>query len=230
MQGSSLKRLTLEGLVIVASVLLAFGIDAAWDTARDRSQFEALMELLRVDMDRNLASLEASQTFLEGSVPRLQTLLEVMGGSAPRPTDDSLFVLVEATLGATAFTPITAAYDAASGSSGWAQLPAETQVAIARFVSQSESSAGTAFVLDQFPRLIEVFGRHGGLQAFASDGVLRGMGITRPAGPADFDALLADQDLENELIMYLVGQRAQQATNARWIDQVKRIQAALETF
>jgi hypothetical protein len=230
LQGSSLKRLALEGLVIVGSVLLAFGIDAGWDAAKERDQFDSLMQLLRVDIDRNLESLEASGAFLDRSVPRLQTLLEVMGGSAARPESDSLRILVQSTLSATAFTPITAAYDAASGSSGWARLPAETQVAIARFVSQSESSAGISFVLDQFPRLVEVFGRHGGFQAFASDEVLRSMGLERPAGPADFEALLADQDFENEVIMYLVGQTAQQATYAAWVDEVKRIQAALAVF
>lgn len=226
---STSKRL-LEGLVIVASVLLAFGIDAAWDEAREQAEFESLLDLLRVDMDRNLESLETINASLDVSVPKLQMLLGVMDGSAVRPETDSLRALVQSTLTANVFIPITAAYDAGTASSAWARLPEETQVAIARFVSQSYSPEGLNFVLDQFPRLVRVFGRHGGLQAFASDGVLREMGIARSTARADFDALLADQDFENEVIMYLVGQTAQRATYAVWVDEVRSIQEALAAF
>ncbi len=226
-ESSALKRLSLEGVVIVLSVLLAFGIDASWDTARERAEFDSLLQLLQVDMDRNLEDLQANQDFLEFSIPKLETLLQVMSGSAPRPEGDSLRVLIEATLVATLFTPITAAYDAASSSRGWARIPAETQVAIARFVTQSGNPEGLSFVLDQFPRLVAVFGRHGGIQAFGSDRVLRGLGIARSVEPADFDALLSDQDFENEVVMYLVGQTAQRGAHADWIEQVTKIQAAL---
>jgi hypothetical protein len=40
------KRLLLEGLVIVASILLAFAIDAAWDERQERAQERRLLEAL----------------------------------------------------------------------------------------------------------------------------------------------------------------------------------------
>lgn len=195
----------LEGFVIVVSVLLAFGIDTAWDESRESAEFAALLELLQADMDRNLAELHSNVAFIDENAPKLQTLLAVIDGLIPRPEGDSLRVLLDATLSAVNFTPTKAAYDAASGISVWERIPAETQVQIAAFLSRSANPEALSFVLDQFPRLVGVFGKYGGLQAFASDPVLSGMGIVRPSEEANFDGLLADQAFENELLMYLVG-------------------------
>lgn len=65
------KRLLLEGATIVASILVAFGLDAAWDRSQDRSiardQLEGAAEELRV-VQRDYVQLAAYMEWLADAV------------------------------------------------------------------------------------------------------------------------------------------------------------------
>lgn len=52
-------RVVTEGAVIVVSILLAFGIDAWWDSAKERSEESLVLGALRVEFQQNLSSLRA---------------------------------------------------------------------------------------------------------------------------------------------------------------------------
>lgn len=58
-QQRSLKRVFVEGVVIVSSILLAFSIDAWWDGVQDRSDERLVLEALQVEFADNLEDLRA---------------------------------------------------------------------------------------------------------------------------------------------------------------------------
>lgn len=47
-----------EGSVIVASILLAFGIDAQWELSRERADAEVILELLKSDFETTVVEAE----------------------------------------------------------------------------------------------------------------------------------------------------------------------------
>lgn len=74
------SRLSLEGLVIVVSILLAFALDAAWDDRRENIRRE---EYLRVLEDEFRAAAEEMQEQIrdhERQVRSIETLLKQLGG------------------------------------------------------------------------------------------------------------------------------------------------------
>jgi hypothetical protein len=73
------SRLTLEGLVIVVSILLAFALDAAWDNRQEGIRRD---EYLRVLEDEFLAAADEMQEQIEDherQVRSINTLLEELG-------------------------------------------------------------------------------------------------------------------------------------------------------
>ena len=59
------SRLLLEGFVIVASILLAFAIDAAWDERQERAQERRLLEALEGEFAAHPPVLEESYAVME---------------------------------------------------------------------------------------------------------------------------------------------------------------------
>jgi hypothetical protein len=57
-RGSRLRRFVLEGLVIVSSILLAFGIDAWWDDRQEGQAFSRTLEGLGSAFSENVAGIE----------------------------------------------------------------------------------------------------------------------------------------------------------------------------
>lgn len=72
---AQLSRLTLEGVVIVASILLAFAIDAWWQEREERRIEASLIRSLRFDMEASQARL---QQWLRGNQRVLETSSELL--------------------------------------------------------------------------------------------------------------------------------------------------------
>ena len=67
-------RVLIEGVVIVGSILLAFGIEAWWDGVQDRGAEEAHLMALDSDLTESIRLLEASDTgfaYVRSSLRRL---------------------------------------------------------------------------------------------------------------------------------------------------------------
>jgi hypothetical protein len=58
-QPNSWRRFVAEGVVIVASILLAFGIDAWWADVQDQKEAELILRALGTEFRENLAELRA---------------------------------------------------------------------------------------------------------------------------------------------------------------------------
>ena len=71
------KRLVLEATAIVASILLAFAIDAWWDDRQDRKEESAVLKRLLVDLDYDARILKSLATAPDGKIERLRRIQNV---------------------------------------------------------------------------------------------------------------------------------------------------------
>lgn len=87
----SWSRVMVEGVVIVASILLAFGIDAWWDDANERRAEQVYLGQLQEDLQRAERQLAAAADYQEEAS---QSVLMVIAASqdAVPPPNDSLAV------------------------------------------------------------------------------------------------------------------------------------------
>lgn len=77
------KRLALEGVVIVFSILLAFALDAWWDQRKHRAEENNQLQALRTELSESLPPLEAILMAIQdiaGKISTLTTLLEEAAG------------------------------------------------------------------------------------------------------------------------------------------------------
>ena len=187
------RRLLLEGLVIVSSILLAFGIDASWESWQTRAAEEGQLALLRAEMESNRTTLELA---LSGVVTSRESLRQLVSLIAPEPTlisSDSLGVLIR-----TAITgrvePLEIGTIGAVLNSGQFEASSRPDLyqALVRFRALTENYAvrGGIFV-DQRALILRYLGGITG--AFVSE-------TTGAHGPSDFpvpvEQLLGDSQLE----------------------------------
>ena len=103
------KRLAVEGVVIVSSILLAFGIEAWWDGSRERAEEQQLLTVLERDMERNRSDLERVLSTNERTTEAMRRFMaltpEALAGLSADSADSLLVDL--AALGA--FTPFDGA-------------------------------------------------------------------------------------------------------------------------
>lgn len=118
--------LFIEGLVIVVSILLAFAIDASWDTFRDRQNEERLLESLRAELAGNEARIEDAIARGEVVLAANDKLIEVIGPeTAPVPPDSLESLLSMSWSTGPAWLELTAATAVlGSGDSGRARTDA----------------------------------------------------------------------------------------------------------
>ena len=64
-----------EGVVIVISILLAFALDAAWDTRNERAARHAALVELRSELQTSLSLLEVTLSRVDFDVQALRTML-----------------------------------------------------------------------------------------------------------------------------------------------------------
>lgn len=119
--GKPLRRSLLEGFVIVASILLAFGIDALWDRYRDSVDRRELVHALELDFETTRSLLDVTISRADSLVSRGRETLLVAKRGDDLPVD-SLRFLVRSFFNDITFVPALAAYDAAVGETGLASL------------------------------------------------------------------------------------------------------------
>lgn len=87
-------RVGIEMVVIVVSILLAFGIEAWWQSGQERKAVAELKELLRVQMTANVELLDAD---IEEALQAEASLSAAVQAISPNPgpiTADSLWTLI----------------------------------------------------------------------------------------------------------------------------------------
>lgn len=102
------RRVVVEGLVIIVSILLAFGIEASWGERQERIQRGALMEDLESEIVSNITSLEDALVLQRLRVERIEIILNELTPEASGVSRDSLVTLQAAVL-------VNPSYDASWG-------------------------------------------------------------------------------------------------------------------
>jgi hypothetical protein len=117
-----------ESLVIIASILLAFAIDAWWDRSQESFQRAELTSALRTDFETTRGRIAESREFGEDLLARGHVILGLTRESAVLPVDSLQFLLF-GFFYKIDFEPALSGYEAAVGSGALAalQVPAFVQ-------------------------------------------------------------------------------------------------------
>jgi hypothetical protein len=112
-------RLVLEGLVVIASILIAFAIDAWWEDRGDRRAEQLLLDRLRADFEAVRPELLDVQREHQMRQDACITLLEMLSVGDELPFTPQVDRLVSlAFIGSRTFQPGTGAIDAFFGGEG----------------------------------------------------------------------------------------------------------------
>ena len=190
------KRLALEGVVIVASILLAFGIEAWWDASRERAEERQALGALAQEFRAASALLDRQFLLTDSIVAATATIHEWTGPSADSRYADSLAVLLPAVTRLPGFEPPSGTLDALLGSGDLRLIESDSlRAALASFPSRLAGMQRTErfgsdvqfgdfvpYVNERIP--MRLFGRGGdGRSRFA----------------VDVSALLRSLEFENQL-------------------------------
>ncbi len=91
-------RVFVEGVVIVGSILLAFGIEAWWDGVQEREEEQILLADFVEEFEANRTSLDFTTNRHREKAATLRTLIREAGPSAEGIASDSLNSLASAAL------------------------------------------------------------------------------------------------------------------------------------
>ena len=183
-------------MVIVGSILLAFGLQAWWDASRERAEERQALEALARDFRAASALLDRQFLLTDSIVAATETIFEWTGPSADSRYADSLAVLLPTVTRLPGFEPPSGTLDALLGSGDLRLIESDSlRAELASFPSRlagmhrTERYGSDAQFGEFFPYVNEMipmrlFGRGG-------DG--------RSRFPADVSALLRSLEFENQL-------------------------------
>lgn len=100
------SRVLLEGVVIVISILLAFGIDAWWGQYQDRADEREAIAQLEVDFEANLLRLDTVRGVHEAALDAAYEFLARAGVGGPPASAASTAELVYVSLRAWTYDPV----------------------------------------------------------------------------------------------------------------------------
>ena len=106
-------RVFVEGVVIVVSILMAFGIEAWWDAAQEREQERDVLSAFVSELRNNAEHLERFRTLQQQQLDRVVVLLDATASDDPNISADSLDHLLAGLAGATVQVYERGALDAA---------------------------------------------------------------------------------------------------------------------
>jgi hypothetical protein len=86
---SSWTRFAIEGVVIVVSILIAFGIDAFWQERQERLRTESHVKALQEEIGEAVIAVEVSQARREGRIAVIRELLASITEPETRDTRKS---------------------------------------------------------------------------------------------------------------------------------------------
>lgn len=109
---STRLRFLVDGMVIVASILLAFGIDRWWDAREDARAEQDYVERISADLRETRANIEQNGEHYRTLLRHAQAVLPIFAGQARVP-DDTLGFLASALQASRITAPVVArsAYD-----------------------------------------------------------------------------------------------------------------------
>ena len=131
----SSKRLLLEGLVIVASILLAFAIDAGWDSWQEQRREARIVEQFRPELELYIRLFPAAEAETQAAISATEYLLAVIHGDRA-PVDDSVRLALDQLDSSYRFAAATGTFELLAGDGNFGQVSSpELRAALAQLSS-----------------------------------------------------------------------------------------------
>ena len=184
----------LELVIVVLGVVIGFQV-SSWGQQRDLREREAAqLAALRDDFLANREQLTGVLARVELAATRQREMLRVIHGHAPRPSRDSLGMLVFSTVTFARFAPVLGAYEAML-SAGDLRLIRDPDLRrhLAHFAELAEAGYEDEEQATMIRvRLMEYLAQHGDILAIVYPEWRAGAGLPESSMAMDLDALLVD--------------------------------------
>jgi hypothetical protein len=227
---TSWKRILIEGGVIIASILIAFAIDAWWEDRQDTNS--EIRNLVRVsaELETNSERIQIKLQTIEVSIKATSTFISWMG---PQPASIERDVLLEQWDSLYGIGFFSLQRSATSDYLASGQLDMANTAEVRRAISDWYSS-GTALE-EQYERLRVA---HANLSAYLQDAIpiLHTISINvsmsdHPTSQFPFDQVvfLADPKLESRLAMFLIRMEFVSEHAAELQDMQSELMVLIET-
>ncbi|QFU75130.1 hypothetical protein EY643_05405 [Halioglobus maricola] len=154
-QEINLRKLLLEGVAIVASILIAFGIDSSWEEFQENKKREHALSALRSEFQATYAGAMSTRDYHKQEQEQLLQLLKLTREGPADLDAEEAIQLVQSAILFTTYLPPTGALDSLIGSGDLnSLLPAELRSNLVQFQKLLESlyrtqSWGLAFVNEE---------------------------------------------------------------------------------
>jgi hypothetical protein len=144
------RRLVVEGLVIVISILLAFSIDAWWDQQRETRDAEDQVARVSAELRASIAILEVHDHALDQSGRVAREFLSIMGPVAAPVSTEKIGVMTSGIFGVpTLSLSRSAAQDFVSSGQLTEGSWVDTRLALAELLSDIQSTENSSIELRQ---------------------------------------------------------------------------------
>jgi hypothetical protein len=214
----------LEGAVIVASILMAFGIDALWDELQARDDLRDLVSLVRTDITSEIALMAERNARADTVMAKMERLIDLGAPDSALPSTDSLAVLVFASWQGSTFAPTVAALDVAVGNPVWDRIPERIQVELSEY-SRGYAKEDVEIGRTALETLIDLSGDHGSLTTLTPQS-------TRPYSTRELDArnlasFTRDPRVQSWLVIAHAMIMDQREWRTEWVDRLERLSEEL---
>lgn len=115
-QRSDLRKLLLEGVAIIASILIAFAIDSSWDDFQENKKREYALNALKADISDAYRGATYHQGFHKDKESKLLRLIEITNRPADEMNVTEFVGLVRDAIEFSTYLPPTGAMDSLVGS------------------------------------------------------------------------------------------------------------------
>jgi len=85
----------LEGLAVLVGILVAFGIDAAWDLRQERAETRASLAAVRAELESNRDQIQSDIEFVGRTIEETYRTLESVAAPGASPTYEETIALLQ---------------------------------------------------------------------------------------------------------------------------------------
>lgn len=194
----SVTRAIREIVIVVVGILIAFGLDAAWERRNKAAEERAHLRALASDFDENVRRLRAHVRTEDRISTSSQALLAIAQRNGPLPTD-SVTHLMGMVFNSSRYEPVMGAYEALVNSAGLTLIEDDTlRAALANFSARVNGRYAERWSDELYLSFIKEFT---GRMRFIED-------PETGARPADkYDPLLRDPKFQDYLALRYLGER-----------------------
>lgn len=199
------KRLSIEGLVIVVSILLAFAIDAWWDEQRETSDASDQVARVVAELRANVAILEVQDQLLDYATQAAKEFLSIMGPDAERVSTQEIGSMMYGIYGVPTLSLSRSATQNFLSSGQLTDGPwIDIRLALVEMLSEAQSAEASSLELRQMrPAILEY------IQTYVSGlAVVKESPLMADYPPSRFDsdagALVSDMKFESSIAYYAI--------------------------